>query len=224
MFAFPAMPGNPAWRIKGTDMIMMRFLFLFFLVGSVQAETLTGRVVGIADGDTITVLDSSNQQYKIRLSGIDAPEKGNKKVPLDVGGQPFAEQSKRHLSDLTFNKQVTVEWRKMDRYGRTVGKVMVNGVDANLAQIKAGMAWWYREYAKEQSGVDRGLYEQAEQQAQTQRLGLWSDKNPVPPWEFRHAKARVNVDQQCPCSGTARCTGPKGGRYCLTESGAKKYQ
>ena len=78
-------------------MIMMRFLFLFFLVGSVQAETLTGRVVGIADGDTITVLDPSNQQFKVRLSGIDAPEKGNKKVPLDVGGQPFAEQSKRHL-------------------------------------------------------------------------------------------------------------------------------
>ena len=214
MFAFPAMPGNPAWSVRGTDMIMMRFLFLFFLVCSVQAETLTGRVVGIADGDTITVLDANRQQHKIRLSGIDAPEKA----------QPFGDRSKENLATLVFDKQVVVESNKQDRYGRTVGKVLVNGADANLAQVKAGMAWWYREYANEQSDVDRRLYEQAEQQAQTQRIGLWSDKNPVPPWDFRHAKAGVNVDQQCPCSVTARCTGPKGGRYCLTESGSKKYQ
>ena len=101
---------------------------LLIVAGQAAAATLTGRVVSIADGDTVTVLDSSNQQHKIRLSGIDAPEKANKKVPLDVGGQPFAEQSKRHLSDLVFNKQVTVEWSKKDRYGRTVGKVVNNNL------------------------------------------------------------------------------------------------
>ena len=74
----------------------------------------------------------------------------------------------------------------------TVGKVLVNGMDANLAQIKAGMAWWSRDYAKEQSVADRRLYEQAEQQAQVQRLGLWADKNPAPPWDFRHARAGVD--------------------------------
>ncbi len=193
---------------------MIRYLLLFFLACSVHAETLTGRVVGIADGDTITVLDANRQQHKIRLAGIDAPEKA----------QPFGDRSKQSLSTLVFDKQVVVESNKQDRYGRTVGKVLINGSDSNLAQVKAGMAWWYRDYAKEQSAVDRRLYEQAEQQAQVQRVGLWADKNPTPPWDFRHAKTGGGVDQQCPCSGATRCTGPKGGRYCLTESGSKKYQ
>ena len=192
---------------------MIRFVFLLLLACSVQAETLTGRVVGIADGDTVTLLDANRQQHKIRLAGIDAPEKA----------QPFGARSKQNLSALVFDKQVAVEWNKQDRYGRTVGIVMVNGIDANLAQIKAGMAWWYRDYAKEQSAADRRLYERAEQQAQAQRLGLWADKNPAPPWDFRHAKAGADIDQQCPCLGTTRCTGPKGGRYCLTDSGGKKY-
>jgi endonuclease YncB( thermonuclease family) len=171
-------------------------------------------VVGIADGDTITVLDANRQQHKIRLAGIDAPEKA----------QPFGDRSKQNLAALFFDKQVVVESNKQDRYGRTVGKVLINGTDANLAQVKAGMAWWYREYAKEQSATDRRLYEQAEQQAQGQRLGLWADKNPTPPWDFRHAKTGADMDQQCPCSGAMRCTGPKGGRYCLTDTGKKNYQ
>jgi len=193
---------------------LIRFVFLFLLACSVHAETLTGRVVGVADGDTITVLDANRQQHKIRLSGIDAPEKA----------QPFGDRSKQSLSALVFDKQVAVEWNKRDRYGRTVGKVLVNGVDANLSQIKAGMAWWYRDYAKEQSAADRRLYEQTELQAQAQRLGLWADKNPTPPWDFRHAKPRADTDQRCPCTGYVLCTGPKGGRYCLTGSGSKKYQ
>ncbi len=193
---------------------MIRFVFLFLLACSVHAETLTGRVVGVADGDTITVLDANRQQHKIRLSGIDAPEKA----------QPFGDRSKQSLSALVFDKQVAVEWNKRDRYGRTVGKVLVNGVDANLAQVKAGLAWWYRDYAKEQSAADRRLYEQTELQAQAQRLGLWSDKNPTSPWDFRHAKPRVDTDQRCPCTGSVLCTGPKGGRYCLTASGGKTYK
>ena len=150
---------------------MIRFVFLLLLACSVQAETLTGRVVGIADGDTITVLDANRQQHKIRLAGIDAPEKA----------QPFGDRSKQSLSELVFDKQVVVESNKQDRYGRSVGKVLVNGIDSNLAQVNRGMIWWYRDYAKEQSAADRRLYEQAEQQAQAQRLGLWADKNPAPP-------------------------------------------
>ena len=110
---------------------MIRFVFLFLLACSAHAETLTGRVVGIADGDTVTVLDANRQQHKIRLAGIDAPEKT----------QPFGDRSKQNLSTLVFDKQVAVEWKKQDRYGRTVGKVLINGIDANLAQVKAGMAW-----------------------------------------------------------------------------------
>lgn len=156
--------------------MLRRFIPLFLLFTlSAQAETLTGYVVGIADGDTLTVLDSNRQQHKVRLSGIDAPEKA----------QPFGDRAKANLDRLTFNKNVTVEWRKLDRYGRTIGKVMVGDTDANLAQVSMGMAWWYRGYAKEQSVEDRANYEHAELMAKLQRVGLWTDKNPMPPWTWR---------------------------------------
>jgi micrococcal nuclease len=191
---------------------LIRFIFLFLLACSAHAETLTGYVVGISDGDTVTVLDASRQQHKIRLAGIDAPEKA----------LAFGDRSKQHLATLVFNKNVSVEWNKQDRYGRTVGKIMVNGLDANLEQVKAGMGWWYREYAKEQSPADRRLYEQAEQHAKAQRAGLWRDANPMPPWDFRHSGGPVN--EPCPCGGDAICTGPKGGTYCTTATGRKLYR
>lgn len=111
-------------------------LFLAFNISILQAATLTGRVVGVSDGDTITVIDNTNTQFKIRLAGIDAPEKK----------QAFGQVSKKALSDLVFGKQVNVEYDKQDRYGRTIGKVLVNGTDANLEQVKQGLAWFYRKY------------------------------------------------------------------------------
>lgn len=140
------------------------------------ADTLHGRVVSISDGDTLTLLDASNQQFKIRLTGIDAPEKK----------QAFGQVSKRHLSDMVFGKPVTVEWFKKDRYQRTLGKILLDGLDVNLEQIKAGLAWHYKKYEGEQRPEDRHSYADAETHAQQKRLGLWSDSNPVPPWEFRH--------------------------------------
>ena len=154
------------------------------LIGFAHADTLTGRVVGVADGDTITVLDSDRQQHKIRLQGIDAPEKA----------QPFGERSKQSLSRLVFGKDVRVEWDKRDKYKRIVGKVWVQPadcptcpmtLDAGHAQITVGLAWWYRKYAREQSPQDRGAYEFSEQEARAKRVGLWSDPDPVPPWEWR---------------------------------------
>ena len=109
------------------------------LANTSTADTLNGHVVGVSDGDTVTVLDATNTQWKIRLLGIDAPEKK----------QPFGNKSKENLSDLVFNKQVQVEYSKKDKYGRTVGKITVNGVDANLEQVKAGMAWHYKKYQGE---------------------------------------------------------------------------
>ena len=97
-------------------------------------------------------------------------------------------------------------------------------LDTGQAQLAAGMAWWYRKFTKEQSPVDRRLYELAEQQAQAQRLGLWADKNPIPPWGFRHAEDGADLDQQFPCSSTLLFTGPKGGRYCMADSGGRKYK
>lgn len=158
----------------------MRLIAIIGLLLStlVVAETYTGRVVGVADGDTVTVLDGSNTQHKVRLAGIDAPEKK----------QAFGQVSKQHLSNLVYDKTVTIETTKRDRYQREIGKIFVNGRDANLGQIEAGLAWHYKQYAGEQSPSDRQSYAATEVVAQQGRRGLWQDANPVPPWDFRHQK------------------------------------
>lgn len=115
------------------------------LISPAYAEILQGRVVRVTDGDTITVLDTNNTQYKVRLAGIDAPEKK----------QPFGKVSKSSLSDLIYNKTVLVDWSKHDRYERLVGKVWLNELDVNLEQIKRGLAWHYTKYKKEQPLEDR---------------------------------------------------------------------
>ena len=150
---------------------------------SVYADILTGRIVGISDGDTVTLLDANQRQYKIRLTGIDASEK---KVP-------FGQRSKEHLSDLIFTKDVQVETDKLDQYGRTLGKILLGRNDINLAMINAGLAWHYKKYQREQSASDRLLYSHAEDQARQQRNGLWRDPNPTPPWEWRRGE-RTNDD------------------------------
>ena len=140
------------------------------------STTFNGRVVSIEDGDTIIVLDEENGTYKIRLQGIDAPE----------GGQAFGNRSRQNLSDEVFGKQVTIEWSKRDRYGRIVGKILLDGNDVCLEQVRAGMAWHYKYYQAEQSAEDRKVYADAEDEARATRQGLWVDANPMPPWEFRH--------------------------------------
>ena len=148
---------------------------LLFISASLNAGTLEGKVVGVADGDTITVLEANNTQHKIRLQGIDAPEKA----------QAFGQKSKQSLHQLIHNKQVSVEFQKKDKYGRIVGKVLHEGTDVCLEQIKLGMAWHYKQYTSEQSKEDRETYAQAELRAQSQKIGLWKDTNAIPPWEFR---------------------------------------
>lgn len=148
---------------------------LLFISASLNAGTLEGKVVGVADGDTITVLEANNTQHKIRLQGIDAPEKA----------QAFGQKSKQSLHQLIHNKQVSVEFQKKDKYGRIVGKVLHEGTDVCLEQIKLGMAWHYKQYASEQSKEDRETYALAELRAQSQKIDLWKDTNAIPPWEFR---------------------------------------
>lgn len=143
--------------------------------GAVLAGTLAGVVVGVTDGDTITVLDDQRTQHKIRLAGIDAPEKA----------QAFGQQSKEHLSSLVFGRQVLVETEKQDRYRRTVGKVVIEGRDVNLAMVVAGLAWHYKKYEDEQSQSDQLLYADAEIAAREVRRGLWRDAARLPPWEYR---------------------------------------
>lgn len=166
---------------------MVRYLAVLgalLQAGPIVADTLAGRVSGISDGATITVVDNAKARHTVRLAAIDAPETR----------QPFGRESKQHLSDLVFGKEVKVEWRQRDRYGRIVGKVTLQtppcptcppARDAGLAQIEAGLAWWYREYRREQSLADQGYYEYAEFDAKARRIGLWQDEAPLPPWEWR---------------------------------------
>lgn len=164
----PAQPAQPTATLSQTS----------------ATRSLEGRVVGVADGDTITVLDAGNRQTRIRLQGIDAPE----------SRQAFGQVSKQNLSDLIFNRQVVVEYEKTDRYGRTLGKVLAGGRDVNLEQVKAGLAWHYKYYQDEQSPDDRRLYADAESQARAARRGLWADPSPIPPWDFRRGKRAVEED------------------------------
>jgi len=150
------------------------------LTTSSSADTLRGRVVGIADGDTLTLLDSTNTQHKIRLSGIDSPEKG----------QPFGQVCKKSLSDLAYDRVAEVMSDKLDRYGRAIGKVLVNGQDVNLEQVRRGCGWHYKKYQNEQMLEDRLSYNAAEESARANRVGLWADMTPTPPWEWRKARRK----------------------------------
>ncbi|MGY1490699.1 thermonuclease family protein [Methylobacillus pratensis] len=141
-----------------------------------HADTITGKVVSVADGDTITVL-SGTTSHKIRLMGIDAPEKK----------QAYGNKSKDYLAQAIAGKQVTVDYNKRDRYQRIIGKVIYQGQDINLRQVQLGMAWHYKQYEREQDVEDRSRYAQAEYLAQRDKLGLWAEKA-VPPWEFRKAR------------------------------------
>lgn len=139
---------------------------------------LTGRVVDVTDGDTITVRDARMQHHKIRLAGIDAPERG----------QAFGFRSKDNLAKWIYEREAVIEGNRKDRHGMLLGKVFVDGHDAGLEQIRAGLAWWDRASAGEQTPDDRELYELAEKSAQAKKLRLWRDPNPVPPWEWRASR------------------------------------
>lgn len=148
---------------------------------SSYAEQLSGRVIKVADGDTVTVLIAGNKQERIRLSGIDAPEKK----------QLFGNKSKQALADDIFGKTIVVDWNKRDRYKRIVGKVLLGGEDVNLQQVKRGLAWHYKKYESEQDVTDRSSYANAEYEAQRNRLGLWADPKAIAPWNWRSQK-RIN--------------------------------
>jgi endonuclease YncB( thermonuclease family) len=154
------------------------FAALLCLSAAAQPQTITGKVVAIADGDTLTVLDSSNKQYKIRLEGIDAPE----------SNQDYGSRAKRSLSDLVFGKTVTVISRKKDKYGRMLGTVTLDGKDINQEQINRGMAWFYRAYQAELPANVAAVYGLAETRARQEKRGLWADAAPMPPWDFRRDK------------------------------------
>lgn len=131
-----------------------------------------GKAVRVLDGDTIEVLADGNRNVRIRLANIDAPEKK----------QPFGQKSKEHLIDLVAGKNVEIVDVGGDQYGRRIGRVLVDGQEANVEQVRSGLAWVYSRYNHD------GQLPALESTARSQRVGLWADPNPQAPWEFRHGQ------------------------------------
>jgi micrococcal nuclease len=133
----------------------------------------TGKVVGVTDGDTVTVLHA-NKPERIRLHGIDCPEKG----------QAFGTRAKQAASEMVFGKDVAVRVHGKDKYGRTIGAIILSdGTNVSKALVRGGWCWWYRKYAAGDIDLAR-----AEAEARKAKRGLWQDAAPVPPWDFRKVK------------------------------------
>lgn len=157
--------------------VLAIILNVTLVVGSLYAQTITGKVVSVADGDTITVLEGTHQ-HRIRFYGIDCPE----------SGQDFGARAKKFLSDMVFGKQVQVVQKDMDRYGRVVGMVYIDDTCVNQEIVRAGLAWVYHRYCKENVCQE---WTNMEARARTAKIGLWSHPDPIPPWEYRRG-ARAN--------------------------------
>lgn len=154
-------------------------LSLFFVSSIASAQYMIqlpkALDIKISDGDTVS-FRSQGQNIRIRLAGIDAPE----------SQQAFGRESAANLRNcLHSGNQIQAIYHKKDQYGRLIGKVLVDGRDCNLYQVQTGYAWWYADFASEQTPSDRSIYKNAQDTAQSRRLGLWSSGNAIPPWQWR---------------------------------------
>jgi endonuclease YncB( thermonuclease family) len=193
--------------------VLALFTLASLLLGA--GITFSGKVVGVTDGDTITVLHDGKAE-KIRLHGIDCPEKD----------QPFGTKAKKFTSTLAFGQVVTVQAKDIDRYGRTIGIVILpDGRSLNNEIVKAGFAWWYKQYAP--NDVDlKGL----ESEARSNHLGLWQDSTPIPPWEWRKpnhgeaVSARTETHGEAKQSGLKAQTDSQSETVYVTKSGTKYHR
>ncbi len=172
--------------------ILVAAMLLAVLITSSFAATLQGRVVGVHDGDTVTVLDASRHQVKVRLAEIDAPETN----------QPYGNRARQALADLVFGRDVRVDTQAQDRYGRTVGRIYSNNVDVNAALVAQGAAWVYRQYAHDPALL------RLEAQAQAAHRGLWAlpASQRIPPWEWRRTERERRMRQHGDGQASTRTT------------------
>ena len=157
-------------------------IIILFLTSTYTFADFNADIVRIIDGDTIDVLDGNNKKLRIRLLGIDTPE----------SEQPFGHESSTHLKKILNGKSVIIISKPnknkpytLGYYNRVIGKVILHGRDINLEMIEKGMAWHFKKYKKNQPIEDRYSYNNAENEAQEKKIGLWSDQNPLPPWKWR---------------------------------------
>jgi endonuclease YncB( thermonuclease family) len=146
-------------------------------------QIIIAKVIGISDGDTITLLNEDNTQLKIRLAGIDCPEKN----------QAFGNRAKRLLSEKVFGNVVRVEIRGIDRYDRALGIVRLGDEDINEYLIHEGVAWHYKHYAKDQPAEESKRYDLAQESAKKAKKGLWIQENPTAPWDFREQRRKGEI-------------------------------
>ncbi len=166
--------------MKSYKNFVVLFVVSFVFIACAKGQTTYYKVIHVADGDTFTILNN-NVQQKIRVQGIDAPEKK----------MPFGNVSKMYLSNLCFNKEVSIKYVTTDRYGRTVAWAKLrDGRDISTEMVKAGMAWHYLKYSS-----DKNL-SMVERRARKLRLGLWQDKNPEAPWEYRKYKRKIHSQKR----------------------------
>jgi len=148
-----------------------------------NAVERVGVVVRVADGDTLTLLDDGGAMHRVRIDGIDAPERK----------QPYGDRARQSLVELTQGRGARAECAKSDRYGRDVCRVTVEGIDVGLEQVRRGLAWHYVKYAHEQAPEARGEYARVQEQARAMRIGLWSLDAPMPPWDYRRERVTAAV-------------------------------
>jgi endonuclease YncB( thermonuclease family) len=185
-------------------------LIVFYSCQTAYAKefTLDGKIERVTDGDSIRLVTKNSAIIKIRLLGIDAPE----------SNQAFGAESTKNLMRLGHSKEVVAQCIGIDRYRRSLCKILSDGVDLNLEQVKYGMAWHYKEYSKSQSNKDQVAYASAERSAQSSRLGLWSSDEAVPPWNFRKGivekvKSSSYTDGTVKMSRSKICHEPGGSYY-----------
>lgn len=167
-------PSSNTFRLFSFYLVITLSLFVISSTAysSSTTDTFTGQCIDVADGDTITVQTQNQEKIKIRLAGIDCPE----------GVQAHGEKAKQYLSSLVYGKRVRIEPETIDKYGRTVGMVLVNGANINEQIVANGHGWVYRKYCVADYCRD---WFRLEEKAKTAKIGLWADDNPQPPWDFR---------------------------------------
>lgn len=201
----PFQGGQSALFLAPVCSLLLTAFLLLLSVTTAYATEYTGRVVGISDGDTLTLLTPEKQQVKVRLGEIDTPE----------SRQPYGTRARQALSDLAYGKEARVVVQDTDRYGRTVGRMYVGSTDVNAEMVRQGAAWVYRQYAK-----DPGLY-RLEEEAKTAKRGLWAlpEAERMPPWEWRRGGVGGTATRTAPAAAPAPAATSAAGFTC----GGKRY-
>lgn len=176
--------------------VLIALVAVLLVSAAKHTHQITGKVVSIADGDSLTVLDETKTQHKIRLEGIDAPE----------SGQAFGTKAKEALAEKVFEKNVVIEWAETDKYGRVLGDIYIDDRLINLEMVEDGWAWHFKKYSKSKDLAE------AETKAKAAARGLWADKSPVAPWDFRHPTFDSTSDSD-----------PKTTTVYVTEGGTKYH-